>query len=40
MVAYNEYLLCRDDFDAALAFFLFYCYSANTSEAVEKTATK
>ena len=39
MAAYNEDLLCRDDFDAALAFFLSYCYSVNTSEAVEKIAT-
>ena len=38
MAACSEDFLFGVDFDAALAIFRSYCYSANASEAVEKVA--
>ena len=39
MAACSEDFLCEDDFNAALAIFRSYGYSANASVAVEKIAT-
>ena len=39
MTACSEDFLCEDDFDAALAIFRSYSYSANSSEGVKKIAT-
>ena len=39
MTACSENFYCRDDFDAALAIFCYYCYVANATEAIEKIVT-
>ena len=39
MTACSEDFLCGDDFDAVLAIFRSYSYSANGSEGVKKIAT-